>query len=112
MGNCSSICTTGFNFRIIALPYIFVNDLTDNLDSNVKLFPDDTSLFSEICDPLETANILNNGLKKIRKWAKQYKMLFNPDPTKQDQEVLFLRKSLSTKHPDLYFNSLVVEKVK
>ena len=39
-------------------------------------------------------------------------MLFNPDPTKQDQEVLFLRKSFSTKHPDLYFNSLVVEKVK
>ena len=39
-------------------------------------------------------------------------MLFNPDPTKQDQEVLFRRKSLSTKHPDLYFNSLVVEKVK
>ena len=56
--------------------------------------------------------ILNNGLRKIREWAEQYKMLFNPDPTKQDQEVLFLRKSISTKHPDLDFNSLVVEKVK
>ena len=44
---------------------IYINDLTDNLNSNVKLFADDTSLFSEICDPLETANVLNNDLRKI-----------------------------------------------
>ena len=30
---------------------IYINDLTDNLNGNVKLFVDDTSLFSEICDP-------------------------------------------------------------
>ena len=35
---------------------IYINDLTDKLNSNIKLFADDTSLFSEICDPLETAN--------------------------------------------------------
>ena len=46
--------------------YICINDLTDNnLNSNVKLFPDDTSLFSEICDTWETANALNNDLRKI-----------------------------------------------
>ena len=39
-------------------------------------------------------------------------MFFNPDPTKQAQEVIFSRKSHSPKHPDLCFNSLVVEKVK
>ena len=39
-------------------------------------------------------------------------MVFNPDPTKQAQEVIFSRKSHSPKHPDLYFNSLAVEKVK
>ena len=39
-------------------------------------------------------------------------MVFNPDPTKQAQEVIFSRKSHSLKHPDLYFNSLVVEKMK
>ena len=61
---------------------IYINDLTDNLSINVKLFADDTSLFSEICDPLETANVLNNDLRKIREWAEQWKMVFNPDPTK------------------------------
>ena len=39
-------------------------------------------------------------------------MGFNPDLTKQAQEIIFSGKSHSLKHPDLYFNSLVVEKVK
>ena len=91
---------------------IYINDLTDNLNSNVKLFADDTSVFSRICDPLETANVLSNDLRKIREWADQWKMVFNPDATKQAQEVIFSRKSHSPKHPDLYFNSLVVEIVK
>ena len=43
---------------------IDINDLTNNLNSNIKLFADDTSLFSEIWDPLETANVLSNDLKK------------------------------------------------
>ena len=39
-------------------------------------------------------------------------MVFNPNSTKQVKEVIFSRKSHYPKHPDLYFNSLVVEKVK
>ena len=39
-------------------------------------------------------------------------MVFNPDPIKQAQEIIFSRKPNSLKHPNLYFNSLVVEKVK
>ena len=39
---------------------IYINDLTNNLNSDVKLFTDDTSLFSDICDFLETADVLNN----------------------------------------------------
>ena len=43
---------------------------------------------------------------------KLYQYVFSPDSTKPAQEVVFSRKSHSPKHPDLYFNSLVVEKVK
>ena len=39
-------------------------------------------------------------------------MVFNPDPTKQAQKVIFCRKSQTPKHPDLYFNNLVAGKVK
>ena len=50
--------------------------------------------------------------RKICEWAKQWKMVFNTDLSKQAKEVIFSRKSHSLKYPDLYFNSLVVEKVK
>ena len=46
---------------------IYINDLTNNLKSNVKLFADDTSLFSKICGTLETANVMKNDLRKIHK---------------------------------------------
>ena len=62
--------------------HICINDLTDNFNSNVKLFADDTSLFSEICDHLEITNVLNKYLRKICEWAKQWKIAFNPDPPK------------------------------
>ena len=44
---------------------ISTNDLTDNLNSKVKLFADDTSLMSEVSDPFETANILKKDLRKL-----------------------------------------------
>ena len=53
---------------------IYINDLKINLKSNVKLFADDTSLFSEICNTLETPNVLTNDLQKICECAKQWKM--------------------------------------
>ena len=46
---------------------IYINDLSDNLITNPKLFADDTSLFSIVHDPNATANDLNNDLAK-NKW--------------------------------------------
>ena len=61
---------------------ICINDLSDIVQSNPKLFADDTSLFSTFKDPERTANNLNNDLKEINKWAFQWKMGFKPDSTK------------------------------
>ena len=71
---------------------IYINDLPDNLNSLVKLFADDTSLFSTVHDSTLSAKILNNDLSRISEWAHRLKMLFNPDITKQVQEVIFSRK--------------------
>ena len=38
-------------------------------------------------------------------------MAFNPDATKQTQEVVFSKKPRESFHPNLYFNKFVVEKV-
>ena len=87
---------------------IYINDLSENLASNPKLFADDTSLFSVVKN-VDASNIdLNNDLKKISKWAFQWKMNFNPDPTKQAQELIFSRKVQTTNHPPLFFNENVV----
>ena len=72
---------------------IFINDLADGVSSNVKLFADDTSLFSVVHNANTTAKELNNDLVKISRWAYQWKMSFNPDPSKQAQEVIFSRKT-------------------
>ena len=84
---------------------IYINDLSDNLITNPKLFADDTSLFSIVHDPNATANDLNNDLAKINDWAYQWKMNFNPDPSKQAQEVIFSRKIKSQNHSCLHFNN-------
>ena len=89
-------------------PLIFINGLSDNLILNPKLFADDTSLFSVVQDITLSAKNLNDDLKKINKWAFQWKMSFNPDPNKQAQEVIFSRKLNKPNHPSLNFNNTVV----
>ena len=87
---------------------IFINDLPDGLQSNVKIFADDTSLFSVMIDSLRSSNLLNTDLALIEDWAFQWKMLFNPDPSKQAIEVLFSRRATHTPHPVLTFNDNVI----
>ena len=68
---------------------IYINDLPDNLESLAKLFADDTSLFSTVRDPAKCTKVLNDHLLKVSNWAFKWKMIFNPDITKQAQEVIF-----------------------
>ena len=37
-------------------------------------------------------------------------MSFNPDPTKQGQEVIFSRKTTKKIHPEIFFNNIPVSK--
>ncbi len=61
-------------------------------------------LYSIVNDPLSSAADLNHDLDLIGKWAYQWKMEFNPDPTKQATEVLFSCKRSSPDHPAQIFN--------
>ena len=87
---------------------IYINDLPNGLNSNAKLFADDTSLFSVVHNITDSANLLNSDLSKINEWALQWKMSFNPDPTKQAQEIIFSRKTSQRNHPGLMFNNSIV----
>ena len=72
---------------------VYINDLPNGLKYNAKLFADDTSLFTIVKDKNESADVLNNNLLLISKWAYDWKMLFNADPKKPAQEVIFSRKN-------------------
>ena len=62
---------------------IYINDLPNGLNTNTKLFANDTSLFTIV----QSTNALNNDLSLISKWAFSWKMFFDPDPSKPVQEV-------------------------
>ena len=71
---------------------IYINDLPNGMVSICKVFDDDTSLFSNTTHKEQLSLELNNDLDLISAWAFQWKMLFNPDPTKQTIEVFFSNK--------------------
>ena len=87
---------------------IYINDLVQNLRCKVKLFADDTSLFTTVQDPQVAARDLNHDLDLISSWANKWKMSFNPDPSKQAVELIFSRKNTKINHPVLCFNKTPV----
>ena len=50
---------------------IYINDLPDNLSTNVKLFADDSSSFSVIHDIATSSCNLNHDLSRLREWVFQ-----------------------------------------
>ena len=77
---------------------IHINHLTNNLQCDVKLFADDTSLFTVAENETVSAQNMNRDLEKISLWAWQWKMHFNADKT---DELLFSVKKLRPVHPPL-----------
>ena len=51
---------------------------------------------------------LNEDLNKVNHWAFQWKMSFNPDLSKQAEEVNFCRKLQKLIYPPLRFNNIAV----
>ena len=82
--------------------------ISENIESTVKLFTDDTTLFSVVHNNNTSAEVLNRDLQKISQWSHKWKMSFNPDVSKQAQEVIFSRKQAKSVHPDLVFNNTPV----
>ena len=60
---------------------VYINGLSENIDN--------ASLFCTVHNLLLSAEIMNNDLIKISECAYQWKIPFNSDPTKQEQDVIF-----------------------
>ena len=48
----------------------YVNDIVNDIESQILLFADDTCCFVSGRDPAETSQILNRDLDRLNKWAK------------------------------------------
>ena len=81
--------------------------MSQNLMSNYLLM----SLYAIVKHINESAIILNNDLLLISKWDFNWKMLFNPDPTKLAQEVIFSKKKKTQTYQTISLNNIQVEKV-
>ena len=54
-----------------------MNDIVNDIESDILIFADDTSLMATGSDPAETAKQLNRDLEKISQWATKRKVIFN-----------------------------------
>ena len=86
---------------------IYINDIVDNLESDILIFADDCSLLASGLHPDETVEQLNRDLIKISAWADRWKVTFNAGKTK---DIIFSNKVLNNS-PPLLFNNDFIQRV-
>ena len=82
-------------------PLLFLVYINDNISSDMRLFADDSSLFTCVKGVNQTHDSLVKDLQSATLWAHQWKMIFNPDLTKQTIEY-FLAKIKKQIIPSLF----------
>ena len=86
---------------------IYMNDIINDIESDILIFADDTSLFSTGTDPAQTAAQLNRDLAKISSWGKKWKVAFN---AKKSKDMIFSNKYLNNS-PPLCFDDNFIDRV-
>ena len=88
---------------------IYINDIVNDINSNIKLFADDTSLYFVVDhDEYAVAEKLNSDIDKINQWSERWLVKFNPDKT----EIMTISKKLhKPHHPPVYMNNVTIKEV-
>ena len=87
---------------------IFINDIVELINTNIRLFADDTSLYLIVSNPNNDAAQLNLDLQTIATWAKQWLVDFNPNKT---ETMIISRKTIKPIHPPLIMNNIILNQV-
>ena len=82
---------------------VYVDDIVNDINSNIFLFADDTSLLEPISDPNLSFQKLNEDLEQLNKWSKSWMVTFNPTKTAY---IIFSKKLVRPIHPDLYLDNV------
>lgn len=52
---------------------IYVNDITEHVKSNIKIFADDTKIYAPTCE----ADTIQADLDSVMNWAKKWELTFS-----------------------------------
>ena len=88
---------------------LYINSISEGLESEVLLFADDSSLIVSGDSPSDMAEVLNRDLTKISNWASNWKITFNPKKTKT---MFFIQpQSKRVNSVNIYHNDVPVKEV-
>ena len=87
---------------------IYINDIVNDIGSNIRLFADDTSLYIIVTDPDTSAELLSSDLMKIDDWAAKWLVIFQPPKT---DSLVITRKINKPVHPPLFMQNQQIKEV-
>ena len=87
---------------------LYINDIVHEINSSIRLFADDTSIYIIVDFPVAAAQILNIDLERIANWAAKWLVNFNAN---KNESMLISRKILQINHPILHFNNVPIVEV-
>mgnify|MGYP002803576142 CR=1 FL=1 len=82
---------------------VYINDITDSIQSTCFLYADDTSLLEIVEDPQLTSAKLNSDLINISKWTRDWLVTINPSKT---EAMIFSTKRNKPVHPALHYEGM------
>ena len=78
---------------------LYINDIVNEIGSNIRLFADDTSLFVIVENPDTAARLINGDMNKIIVWAGKWLVKFNPV---KNESFIVTRKINKPVHPPIF----------
>ena len=84
---------------------VFINDITENMNPNIRLFADDTALFIDFDDESEAVDLINKDLDIINKWAEWWLVKFCPSKT--ETLLVSLKKRNAPIAPVYFWNAVI-----
>lgn len=87
---------------------LYINDIVENINSSIRLFADDTSLYIIVDNPVDAANQLNQDLSTLHHWATKWLVTFNP---LKSETITFTRKINKPQHPLLTMDQQHIKEV-
>ncbi len=87
---------------------LYINDIVSDINSSIRLFADDTSLYLIVDTPEIASMTINSDLETITNWSKKWLVSFNP---KKTETLLISRKRDRTAHTPILMDNVNVSEV-